>query len=540
MKRTFILFLLGCLGSTTGIFGTGEKDTDNTFLPANSCAATDDGESCIPRDETQNLQRDLIAWMRSNAAFVGHRQEVRLEDPQDPWSRYGVFATERIERGEELLSVPLELMIEGDSRHNPTGSLNCDTIHELFEEMKLGNESHVAPYVRYLKSIPERLLPEAWSDAGRELFEELLGKNLPPQPYQRKWHKQYVDSCDGGDDQFEKWMVHLVAHLEIEEGFMVPYLDFFNHRNGHWNNADGNLHASLGKNDFELAWYSSLTKYDETFKVQATRTIQPGEQIYTSVNSCDGCIELEEDSTRYGTADMLRDYGFVEDLPQRWSFKFEEEWKDIHLKEKINGSGDIEVSWGLGKNPPKNDVNELVDNVKHLEIFEKAHQRNTTGNIPENEWNIIWQYHDALKTANKAIITHMNSDDYNEDALHLDEEAIFHERTMGCLQDESYLHLAPFRTQEYEDKEESMFQTLSHSEHPEAKNKCFDLDKHIQICSDHRAHYHEPFVHFTTSFLKELKRVAFVGGGDNMILHEVLKYPSVEFVIGLELDQKCV
>eukprot|EP00978_Attheya_sp_CCMP212_P043203 scaffold277897_cov47-Attheya_sp.AAC.1 len=98
MKRTSILFLLGWLSSTRGIFGTAEKDTDNTFLPAKSCAATDDGEACIPRDETQNLQRDLIAWMRSKGAFVGHRQEVRLEDPQDPWSRYGVFATERIER----------------------------------------------------------------------------------------------------------------------------------------------------------------------------------------------------------------------------------------------------------------------------------------------------------------------------------------------------------------------------------------------------------------------------------------------------------
>eukprot|EP00978_Attheya_sp_CCMP212_P038612 scaffold192871_cov61-Attheya_sp.AAC.1 len=437
MKRTSILFLLGCLSSTRGVFGTAEKDTDNTFLPAKSCAATDDGESCIPRDETQNLQRDLIAWMRSKGAFVGHRMEVRLVDPQDPWSRYGVFATERIETGEVLLSVPLELMIEGDSSHNPTNDLDCDTIYELLEEIELGDESHVAPYIRYLQSIPERLLPEAWSDAGRELLEELLGNKLPPQPYQKNWHKQYVDSCDGGDDQFEKWMVHLVAHLEIAEGFMVPYMDFFNHRNGHWNNADGDLHASLSTNDFELAWYSSLTAFDDTFKVKATRTIQPGEQIYVSVNSCaEDCVELENDPSRYGTADLLRDYGFVEDLPQRWSFIFEEEWKDIHLKEKQDGSGDIEVSWGLGKNPPKNDVNELVENVKHLENFEKAHQRNTSGNIPENEWIIIWQYHDALKTANKAIITHMNSDDYNEDALHLNEISIFHDRTRGCLIDE--------------------------------------------------------------------------------------------------------
>eukprot|EP00978_Attheya_sp_CCMP212_P033726 scaffold137531_cov49-Attheya_sp.AAC.1 len=468
MKRTSILFLLGCLSSTRWIVATAEKDTDNTFLPAKSCAATDDGEACIPRDETQNLQRDLIAWMRSKDAFVSHRMEVRLEDPADPWSRYGVFATERIERGELLLSVPLELMIQGEARPNPTDSLNCDTIYELFEAMELGDKSHLAPYIRYLKSIPERILPEAWSDAGRELFEELVGNKLPPQPYQNKWHQQYVDSCDGGDDQFEKWMVHLVAHFEIEEGFMVPYLDFFNHRNGHWNNADGALYAFMDRTEVELAWHVTFHMYDDSYKVFAVSTIEPGEQIYISENYCDDC--LDRLFNEYGTPEIFRDYGFIEDLPQRWSFKFGEHWKEIHLKEKQDGSGGTTVSWGLGKNPPRSDVNDLVDNVNHLNNFENAHQRNTAGNIPENEWNAIWQYHDALNTANKAIIMHMNSDDYNEDSLHLNEETIFSDRTTGCLNDKSYLNLEPFRTHEYEDTEESMFQTLSHSEDPEGKN----------------------------------------------------------------------
>eukprot|EP00978_Attheya_sp_CCMP212_P017420 scaffold46377_cov39-Attheya_sp.AAC.1 len=139
MKRTSILFLLGCLSWTRGVFGNAENDTNNTFLPAKSCAATDDGETCIPRDETQNLQRELITWMRSKGAFVGPRMEVRLEDPQDPWSRYGVFATERIQRGEVLLSIPLELMIEGDSSFHPSDDLDCDMVSELLEEIELGD-----------------------------------------------------------------------------------------------------------------------------------------------------------------------------------------------------------------------------------------------------------------------------------------------------------------------------------------------------------------------------------------------------------------
>jgi spermidine synthase len=38
----------------------------------------------------------------------------------------------------------------------------------------------------------------------------------------------------------------------------------------------------------------------------------------------------------------------------------------------------------------------------------------------------------------------------------------------------------------------------------------------------------------------EPKRMLWVGGGDAMFLHEILKYPSLELAVGLELDQKVV
>ena len=47
-------------------------------------------------------------------------------------------------------------------------------------------------------------------------------------------------------------------------------------------------------------------------------------------------------------------------------------------------------------------------------------------------------------------------------------------------------------------------------------------------------------VHYPARFLENIKRVVFVGGGDSMLLHETLKYPSLELVVGLELDQKVV
>ena len=47
-------------------------------------------------------------------------------------------------------------------------------------------------------------------------------------------------------------------------------------------------------------------------------------------------------------------------------------------------------------------------------------------------------------------------------------------------------------------------------------------------------------VHYAARYLKTIKRVLFVGGGDSILLHEILLYPGIATVVGLELDQKVV
>jgi len=69
---------------------------------------------------------------------------------------------------------------------------------------------------------------------------------------------------------------------------------------------------------------------------------------------------------------------------------------------------------------------------------------------------------------------------------------------------------------------------------------CMDLEDTVQICSTYRPHYHEYSSHFAARFVDNVKNVVFVGGGDSMMLHEVLKYPNLEKVVGLELDQTVV
>lgn len=102
----------------------------------------------------------------------------------------------------------------------------------------------------------------------------------------------------------------------------------------------------------------------------------------------------------------------------------------------------------------------------------------------------------------------------------------------------SYIDLGGYTDAVFESK--SFFQAVAWTEHPGKPDTCLSLDDVLQICHSYRPHYHEPYIHFPAAYLKEMKRIVFIGGGDSMLLHESLKYPNVELVLGLELDQKVV
>ena len=67
--------------------------------------------------------------------------------------------------------------------------------------------------------------------------------------------------------------------------------------------------------------------------------------------------------------------------------------------------------------------------------------------------------------------------------------------------------------------------------------KCLLLNDELQFCSGDERKYHELIVHFGVQYLPEAcpKRVLIVGGGDCLVLREVMKYPDV-IVDVLELD----
>lgn len=64
------------------------------------------------------------------------------------------------------------------------------------------------------------------------------------------------------------------------------------------------------------------------------------------------------------------------------------------------------------------------------------------------------------------------------------------------------------------------------------------LNGNLQFSSRDEYRYHETLVHPGLASIEQPKSVLILGGGDGLALREVLKYPSVESVVMVELDKK--
>ncbi|KAL7564611.1 hypothetical protein ACA910_017953 [Epithemia clementina (nom. ined.)] len=126
-----------------------------------------------------------------------------------------------------------------------------------------------------------------------------------------------------------------------------------------------------------------------------------------------------------------------------------------------------------------------------------------------------------------SLASRLSALNYNEgevspfcDSSEFDEQSVIKDRAPSFYQDIEWEHY--FNTKINKD------------------DTCLFLDGYFHSCTSVRPHVHETIIHYPASFVDEVKRVLYVGGGDVIILHEILKYPSLELVIGMELDQAVV
>lgn len=369
-----------------------------------------------PDNETKAVDHGLVAWLNSlEGGYFNPKQEIRRENPEDPKSIVGIFAKERIEEGELLNQVPWLGIINQDAfEFVQTGDLQCGIVKSTAHEMKLGEKSQFAPYVSYLSKQREGQLPSAWSEAGQDLLLDLVwvdGEEKPrlPPHWPVSWlEEDWYDDCEGDpDDSFTSHVAMLVVQRS-DDSIMVPIYDFYNHRNGQWYNTRLTINKGV------------------SHVVQAGRTIEAGEQIYNSYNLCDECGGRK---SNYGTPgkcksltclirrfiypfihsdstllslfpEIVRDYGFVENFPQRWIFWIGDVMLKFDLDEDDNG--EIQIIWWDNKFKPKQDNKQRIQVAYRTEYTRLVEFRNGLMNrrdVLENEWLVVWEFCQAMTNA---------------------------------------------------------------------------------------------------------------------------------------------
>jgi len=521
-------------------------------------------------EEEYTTATALVSWLRSRKGFVSDNIEIRRIDDGDDDdddddsdgnnSRLGVFAIHDIQANELILDIPANAEISSsgeEEEDNEEWTLNCNTVRRLLHEIRLKEESEYYPYIQYLMEMNQQHdlpLPSKWSHEGKDLLVEILGTNamgeqtFPPDGIADWITYEWYQDCDGSNDPLEESMALLVVqhqfvnnnHHNNNNGgaSLIPIMDTIRHRNGKWFNTET-----------VVSYEESSTRIKKSTTVHATRDIKAGEEIYTSHNMCRNC---KQHRVNYGAFEILRDYGFVEEYPQRWIFEDNSLGfviDEIHPHDQESSQYEI-LSWIFGK--PSTEAIDFMDNeLGRLENLQETFILQADQELlPNNEYHTILAFLKALIVALTTALKSLPHDDTcvyeGTCSLSMSRYEDLMVQTEGLPYDKAYTCdnqkvFEPFDNGQYVELEtiQSKYQQINYFQDPLNKDTCFDLDNTVQICGSYRPHYHESVVHYTARFLDTIQRVLFVGGGDSMLLNEILKYTSsLELVVGLELDQK--
>jgi len=449
----------------------------------------------------------------------------------------GLFAINDIQKGDALIKVPGSAIFTGDSDKN-----RCDGTLTLLQEIAKGREeSDFGPYLDYLYSKQGiSFLPSMWSSAGRDLLKTIHGPNLKPKDIV---DVSFLSHCTGERDEFEI-EIEEETRKQVEFAYatmlarswdekLVPLVDMINH------SRDFNTVTkvtSLGETEDPDTL--AETEDPDTVEVHADRDILKGEQLYLS-------YRRRDDDSKLHTAKTLRNFGFVEQYPQRWVLptpsrrsNIEENQVPDEIMFDIVRKGDedeYQVKWIDPANPPRfyfvvEHLKKELDRITDI----KPLITQTAGTLHEHERSIIVRYYRSLTIAYENVIASI------QEALDTLPAPVENpgDKFMAC--DDFEAIYARTDGWEFADGFFSSHQGVDFYYNEKKKDVCLFLEEYLHACLSNRPHYHEVFVHYPAQFLEKVQRVLFIGGGDSMVLHEVLKYDQLELVVGLELDQLVV
>ena len=515
MLRKIMLFLCMVFFPTIFIHAAEQVCGENEASCSTTSSSDDDGTMLL----IQNL---IVNIEKHEGAFNSEKQEIRYLEKIDG---YGVFAKEDIPMGTELLKIPWDMLIH-DNTH-PQDE-NISMFCKVNQNLKHILENQVSdPYMQYLSSIlnspipPVQRIPEFFTPMGHDLLSFVTGVNLPPEDFTDDFKNgigaEIAEKCPE--------VTREIASLHLRTSsfsYMVPLFDLYQHHNHEYFLNTENIGY---RNDF--------------VGLKAKRDIKSGEQIHVSKNKCEFCGH--KDKSDAGTVLLARETGMVEPYPQLWSIG-----NKLYFEVREESEDHFVVSWLNDERPTYNDISFLMEEKNRLwEINTIIHQSEEF-ELPTHELDFVRSYHVALSIAIGTLLNDIDEtlkvedddESMNDAYVHAEDETNFRNHRQTCRE---WFHEFRAEHRSWEEGQRvSQYQEIWFYENPKRNDKCLELDDVVQICANYRPFYHEPFVHFPASLLPEMKRVAFVGGGDSMLLHEVLKYPNIEKVIGLELDQMVV
>ncbi|CAB9520462.1 expressed unknown protein [Seminavis robusta] len=345
----------------------------------------------------------LISWVRSKGGFVSDKIKIRRQDPSNPNSYMGVFATADIAENETVLQIPKSCYLGlqpdemedtdlyyrkdvGVDQANQVYFANtCRLAQKLLEETRKWRDdpeaSYYGPYLAYLDTIPTGMLPATYSEPAKNLLRKIQGRitnatassdTQYSQPPLVDWiEEQFVQTKCITPSKPEE--VQAVA-LTIQRGYdseFIPVWDMVNHHNGKLNVDNTPLRS------------------DEGVRAWAMAPIHVGDELFATYNYCTDCYNIGDD---WGTPGIFRDFGFVEELPQVWPFWEHQIYYEVVQDdaEHIHAVFSQEAGKTVGV-PDDKGLQYLREELTRLEAIDLNAE--AVNSLPQHESEMIARYH---------------------------------------------------------------------------------------------------------------------------------------------------
>ncbi|KAL7565550.1 hypothetical protein ACA910_003825 [Epithemia clementina (nom. ined.)] len=480
--------------------------------------------------------------------------------------------------------------LEEDSAYFPYTSFLMETMLESDEGENNKTHEHLH-------------LPIHWSPEGKQLVRRLLGGELEPASFGMigSFVEACVTNRARFEDHFTDKEQHLLeksmfwVHSRGWNARLIPVVDWIRQ-----NRTLANTRVEkTTKHGIATTTSEDVDDDDELstdyYTLVATRNISKGENLYRSSSLTTpqmfelygivesypqrwsfmtGYDDLEDPVTVMHRGDKMVE---TDDTfsPARVAFDLEREDED--------GRGKLKLTW-LSENkqkPSLGQMNWLVAHRRRLHALEGDVTTKAAALSNPQEAEMTLRYYRAIRNAlDQAVIWARQHDGESalvEDDLHCvappasaplscpsrstsDGDRVPQRKydDLSSRPDQTNYNKAWLSPScgierfnaEYRETVESAYQNMKWSHFPathyldeasdDSYETCLHLDLVMHSCSSFFPHVHETIIHYPASYVDKVERVLYVGGGDLIMLHEILKYPSLELVIGMELDQAVV